>query len=73
MLWNRSAGFLILSLTDADFQFSNWKGFIADLKFQISSSERDYDPEDRQWYIEASEYNISIVRQLADKYFPSGD
>lgn len=71
MLCNRSAGRLILCLTNVDFQFNDWKSFIADLKFQIPSRDREYDPELRQWYIKASEYNISIVRQLADRYFPS--
>lgn len=71
MLWNRSAGKIIFCLTNADFQFGDWRGFFGELKNLILPEDREYDPDDRQWYIAASEYNVSIIRQLEDKYFPS--
>jgi len=70
MLCNRSAGKIILSLSPGDFQFSNWRDFLDDLKDRIAPHEREYDPELQQWYIQASEYNVSIVHQLTAKYFP---
>lgn len=70
MLWNRSAGKIILCLTDADFQFGDWRGFVDELKELVLPEDRRYDAGDRQWYIAASEYYVSIIRQLESKYFP---
>lgn len=72
MLCSRSARKLILCLTHSDFQFGDWKNFLADLKHHIPASEREYDEELRQWYIKATKRNESIVKQLSESYF-SGD
>ena len=70
MLCNRIAGNFVLCLTTGDFQFNEWKGFFRDLKSEILSPDREYDPELRQWYIKATLHNAEVIRRLAAKYFP---
>ena len=45
------------------------KGFLADLKELIPSSQREYDKKTKVWSIEATKENQMHFRVLKEKYF----